>query len=576
MSRRKVLAGAAGVAALTLLPAGRVYAATGQATIETPPNFPTTIPLYQQTYQNWAKEIIVPNVWTCSPASPQDVVTLANWARANGFRLRPVGSRHGFAPFILKEGSDGNQTLLVNTMDHLTNISVRKNGSRGTATAQAGATIEHIAEAADPQGLGFRNVPAPGGVTIAGALAMNAHGNSLPVGGERLLPGHSWGTLSNLVQSLTAVVWDSKRRSYVLQTFSRDDKEIGPLLTSLARSFVTEVTLQMGPLLKMRCHSRVDISTADMCAPPESAGPNSYAALVEANGSVEVLWDVFTQGTWAKTWEVAPTKPASSREVTTPYNYPTDVPEAQADAITAMLQSQPYLAPYFSQQSAAGIQQLFTPQPGDSSYQMYDLWGPSYCTQMYVKPDTIRLTVAAWGVLLKRSDLQRAVSEFYAYFSQKIGGLAQIGQFPFAGNVDWRAQGLDNTDDVVDCHATEPYLSGARPVPKKREYDTILWFALNSNVGMPGAAQFYTDVEDWFLSNYSSYAIVRPEWTKAYGFSSAGGWSDTNKLQHTYPDTYRRSYGYPASNDWDRAVSDLTSYDPAGVFSNPYLDTLMG
>ena len=96
ISRRKVLAGAAGVAALTLIPGKRVYAASGQATIATPTNFPAGIPLYQQTYVNWAKEIVVPDVWTCSPASPDDVVTLANWARSQGYRLRPVGSRHGF------------------------------------------------------------------------------------------------------------------------------------------------------------------------------------------------------------------------------------------------------------------------------------------------------------------------------------------------------------------------------------------------------------------------------------------------------------------------------------------------
>jgi hypothetical protein len=261
--------------------------------------------------------------------------------------------------------------------------------------------------------------------------------------------------------------------------------------------------------------------------------------------------------------------------VTTPYNYPTNVPEAQADQITAMLKNNPPFAAYFSQQSAAGMQQLFTPRPGDEASQIHDLWGPAYCTTMYVKPDTVRLTVAAWGVLLKRQDLQRAVHEFYTYFGHKVAGLAQAGQFPFAGNVDWRAQGLDEPDDVAVRHAVEPYLSGARPVPENREYDTILWFALNTNVGQPGAEAFFTEVEDWFLSNYRSYAMVRPEWTKAYAFSPAGGWTDTKKLTRTYPDTFGRRHGYPASEDWDRAVDKLKSYDPNGVFSNQFLDTLL-
>jgi hypothetical protein len=55
LSRRALLAGAgagAAVAALGWVPGIRIPA--GQAsTIPTPPNFPSGISLYQQTYQNW-------------------------------------------------------------------------------------------------------------------------------------------------------------------------------------------------------------------------------------------------------------------------------------------------------------------------------------------------------------------------------------------------------------------------------------------------------------------------------------------------------------------------------------------
>ena len=40
---------------------------------------------------NWAQQIGIADVWTCAPSSPADVVTLANWAYQNGYRLRALG-----------------------------------------------------------------------------------------------------------------------------------------------------------------------------------------------------------------------------------------------------------------------------------------------------------------------------------------------------------------------------------------------------------------------------------------------------------------------------------------------------
>ena len=48
------------------VPAFRIPAA-GAAT---PPNFPSTISLYQQAYKNWAGDIAVDAAWTCAPEDP--------------------------------------------------------------------------------------------------------------------------------------------------------------------------------------------------------------------------------------------------------------------------------------------------------------------------------------------------------------------------------------------------------------------------------------------------------------------------------------------------------------------------
>src|SRR6202043_1356428 len=116
---------------------------------------------------------------------------------------------------------------LVNTEDHLTNISVNANGPVPSVTAQAGAQLVDIAAACAQQGLGFLHTTAPGDVTVAGGLAMNVHGTALPAIGQKLSPGHTFGTFSNLVLSLTAVVWDANSSTYQLRTFQRSDPAIG-------------------------------------------------------------------------------------------------------------------------------------------------------------------------------------------------------------------------------------------------------------------------------------------------------------------------------------------------------------
>lgn len=104
-----------------------------------------------------------------------------------------------------------------------------------------------------------------------------------------------------------------------------------------------------------------------------------------------------------------------------------------------------------------------------------------------------------------------------------------------------RVHGLDNPHDVVIPTAVEPWLSGARPYP-----------------------------------NYSSYGVVRPEWTKAHAFTKdapdGGARTNITKLQQTFPDTFRD--GYPSDSNRDAAVAALNGHDPHRVFSNSYRDML--
>ena len=103
---------------------------------------------------------------------------------------------------------------------------------------------------------------------MAGCLAVDAHGAALPAEGEAHVPGQTFGSLSNLVTSLTAVVWNGSE--YALKTYARSDAEIKPLLTHLGRTFLTSVTLQAAPNYRMRCVSHTDIGLAGTLRRPRS------------------------------------------------------------------------------------------------------------------------------------------------------------------------------------------------------------------------------------------------------------------------------------------------------------------
>src|SRR5690242_20310659 len=170
-SRRTFLTGAAAAGALAWIPVFRVSPASAQATSATPPNFPSSISLYQQAYENWAGMIVIDNVWTCAPASPSDVVTLANWARANGYRLRAKGMSHNWSPIVLPAGSTGAGYVLLDTTQHLTSVSVSA-GPPATATVGAGTTMDALTSTLAAAGYGFCAIPAPGDITVGGALAI--------------------------------------------------------------------------------------------------------------------------------------------------------------------------------------------------------------------------------------------------------------------------------------------------------------------------------------------------------------------------------------------------------------------
>ena len=146
ISRRKFLAASAAAAAacaLEWLPAFEVPAGA-QSTIPVPPDFPSSIRLYQQAFQNWSEEISLENAWTCAPASVADVVTLANWAFAHTYEIRARGKMHAWSPLTIPVGSNGAGLVLADTTKFLNSVAIDTATTPATVTAQTGVTLDQL------------------------------------------------------------------------------------------------------------------------------------------------------------------------------------------------------------------------------------------------------------------------------------------------------------------------------------------------------------------------------------------------------------------------------------------------
>lgn len=571
-SRRNFLSGTAQLAAAGALsgwlPAFRVTPAEA-ATCSTPPSFPSGITLYQQAYINWARDIAVDPMWTCAPSTPADIVTVCNWAKANGYKVRPRGAMHNWSPLTIQPGASCPKVVLVDTMQHLTAISINTSGTPKTVTAQTGITMDALLAALEAQSLGVNACPAPGDISLGGALAINGHGTAIPKTGETLISGNTYGSLSNLIRSLTAVVWNSTNLVYELRTFQRTDPGCAALLTHLGRSFITEVTLQVGANVNLLCQSWIDKTADELFAPAGSSGTTVESYLNNA-GRFEAIWFPFTPKPWIKVWSITPSYPIGGAIVSSPYNYPfTDVSNSQSlyDSQAANVLADPTTTPQFGLNAYNNVAALLVLSA------KYYIWGKSKNLLLYIKPQTLRVTANGYAVHCKRADVQRVINEFYVAFKTKRDAYQTAGKYPMNGPVEIRITGLDRPSDVVGMSgAPSPLLSALRPRPDHPEWDTAVWFDILTIPGTQYSNDFYAEMESWIYSNYSSYCMVRVEWSKGWGYTSSGAWTSSTSLSTTVPNSFRT--GYTSSDNWDAAVAQLNAFDPARIFSSPLLDVL--
>ena len=414
------------------------------------------------------------------------------------------------------------------------------------------------------QDRGFAAVPAIGTITIGGVLAIDGHGASVPAKGEQRPAGTTYGSLSNLVLSLEAVVWNTQSRRYELRTIHRNDPECAAFLTHLGRTFVTEATLRVGAKQTLRCQSFTDIPISELFAHPGTSAQRTFARYLDETGRVEAIWYPFTQNPWLKVWSVSPHKPASSREVTAPYNYPFSdhIPKDIALFSEEQVRTHPESTPPFGQASYD-----FT-VAGLAATDASDIWGDSRNVQVYIRATTLRAHEEGYAVLTRRRDVQRVVAEFASYYSGRIAAYAQRGHYPMNMPVEIRACGLDDPSHSGIAGAAAPSLSAVAPRPDHPEWDVAVWLNVLTFPGTRYANEFYGELERWLSSNYTGeYAMVRPEWSKGWAYTSEGAWTNDHVLA-AMPDSF-------SGTDWRTAVSTLRAADPHGIFTNRFLNRVL-
>lgn len=501
---------------------------------------------------------------------------MANWAYANNFTLRASGYMHGWSPLTVTTINNYvKNVVLVDTTKTLTDMAIVQSPYPGTGAVKVGSgvSLHDLLTFLEANGLGMYATPAIGYISIGGILAVGGHGTSVPAVGETGPPGFSYGSISNLVISLTAVVWNRATRSYVLKTFKRSDTDINAFLVNLGRTIITDVTLMVGPNYNLRCESRADIPSAELLGHPKNlrANARTFARFLDETGRVEVILFPFSTTPWLKKWSIIEKRPSSllSIKVTRPYNYVlTNIfPEFLSLIVGNVTNHLGFLNPIL------GPAESLISTVGNLAFLTFDIWGPSKNLLLYVKASTLRQTETGFVIITKRSNVQTVVSQITDFYNGLLREYGKKGVYPINGVIDIRASAVDRPCGVVP-DGDVPLLSPIREVPGRPDLDTGVWVNILSFDGAPHQNEAYQRIES-FVYNVIESAdnVVRAEWSKCYGYTNAGPFTSQGILGGFVQSKFSTSNNF---DGWNIAASILDKYDPHRIFSNHYLNHLFG
>jgi Cholesterol oxidase, substrate-binding len=263
-------------------------------------------------------------------------------------------------------------------------------------------------------------------------------------------------------------------------------------------------------------------------------------------------------------------RPARSRVVRAPYNYPFSdtLTEAEQREIRQRIVSDP------SEAVALGGESYAETVAGLRAENSGDIWGASKDVLLYVRPQTLRVTANGYAILTRRRDVQRVISEFVGRYREVVARYRARGLYPLNMPVEIRVSGLDHPRDIGVDWAQPALLSALSPRRDHPEWNVAVWLDILSFPGTPAANRAYRDIERWVFANYRPpYATVRPEWSKGWAYTERGAWTNRRMIAHTLPRAFR--VARPPDRTWDAAVRTLDRLDPHSVFTSPLLRSLL-
>jgi Cholesterol oxidase, substrate-binding/FAD binding domain len=559
--------------------------------LSAPNGFPSDIPVAQKAFENWCQMITVPDVWTCTPRSEDDVVRVCNWAAGAGYKVRARGIMHGWSPLTVTD-ADGTNVMLVDmtSLKKIKSIKPATGSQPAQVVVQAGATmdalmnvLEYSPGGAPGLGFGFPHIPAPGHITVGGALAINAHGTAVPTPPNDAFPS-PYGTLSNQVLAFTAVVTLPGSDVYVAHTFTREDTDAKAFLTHCGRAILLDVTLQVVANYNLRCQSRFDVPSSTLFARPRgnTPPPGSVGDYLDKSGRIEVIWfpsfpDHPPTYPWLKVWTVSPRKPAASVQVYQPYNYgfSDELPAQITELLKQVVGDAAWLTPTFT-----GAFSTFAALAATWN-RVTDIWGASKNTLLYVRDETLRVTANGYAVLMQKHQVQQAVADFAAQFSKMLADYQARKLWPINSPLEIRVTALDDPSKVAtpSGSAASPVISGLSvdPVVQRAKWDVACWFDVLTIIpeGDPQRAyEFYEEFESWIYTHFADGFRVVPEWSKGWAYTADGGaWTNEAII-----DAARRTFTdeRPADDTWSWEQQTLANYDSAGLFLDSFLERLFG
>ncbi|WP_446469919.1 cholesterol oxidase substrate-binding domain-containing protein [Xenorhabdus stockiae] len=534
-------------------------------------DFPKDVKLIYREFINWSEEIHSNHIPCCIPKSDKEIILVVNWAWKKNYKLRVVGESHNWSPLIISAQEQNNhQVMLMDLTQHFNQVSIKHLPEYAIVTAQAGVLMETLMTKMEEQGVGFTATPAPGDLTLGGVLAIGGHGTSVKALNEEPQPGHHFGSVSNSVLSLSAVVWDEKSEQYIIRNFKRNDPECAPLLVNLGCSLILNAELQAGKNQRLRCESITDIPATELFAlSQDKKNKKTFSYFLDKSGRAEAILFPFTANPWLKIWSVTPKKPISSIEVTHPYNYPfsDNIPVQISQLIKQITHDNPSLTPIFSHLQYAVMLGYFLAAGND-------IWGWSKNLLLYVKPTTLRVTANGYAILTSRNNIQKVLHIFYSQWQSLMQEYQNQGKFPVNGPIEIRVTALDEPSDVVQENAVVPSLSAIRPRQDRPEWDVAIWLDVLTHPDTQYAAEFYSRLEAWMFKEFDdTYASIRVEWSKGWGYSTKGAWANEDILTQKIPASF--TDGLPADNNWHSAINTLQKFDPHNLFRSPLLEKLI-